>query len=109
MNYGKYKYELSKKTKLSRKSSHVSHIKEIKMRSEISEHDYNFKIRHAIEFIKRRDKVKFTLVFRGREILHKEIGEKVLKRIVEDLQDIAVMETGIRKEGNNLTMIMISK
>ena len=79
------------------------------MRSEISEHDYNFKIRHAIEFIKRRDKVKFTLVFRGREILHKEIGEKVLKRIVEDMKDIAVMETIIRKEGNNLTMIMVSK
>ena len=109
MDYGKYKYEISKKTKLAHKHRRVSHVKEIKMRSEISDNDFNFKIKHAIEFIKRRDKVKFTLVFRGREILHKEIGENVLKRIVEALQDIAAVESEIRKEGNNLTMIMIPK
>lgn len=109
MNYGKYKYEISKKTKLTHKGRHVSHVKEIKMRPEISEHDFNFKIKHAIEFIKRGDKVKFTLVFRGREILHKDIGEDVLKRIVENLQDYASVESSIRSEGNNLTMIMVSK
>jgi len=109
MDYGKYKYEISKKAKLAHKHRRVSHVKEIKMRSEISDNDFNFKIKHAIEFIKRRDKVKFTLVFRGREILHKEIGENVLKRIVEALQDIAVVESEIRNEGNNLTMIMIPK
>ena len=109
MDYGKYKYEISKKAKLAHKHRRVSHVKEIKMRSEISDNDFNFKIKHAIAFIKRRDKVKFTLVFRGREILHKEIGENVLKRIVEALQDIAVVESEIRNEGNNLTMIMIPK
>jgi len=109
MDYGKYKYEISKKAKLAHKHCHVSHVKEIKMRSEISDHDFNFKIKHAIEFIKRGDKVKFTLVFRGREILHKEIGENVLKRIIEALQDVAVIESQIRNEGNNLTMIMIPK
>jgi len=109
MNYGKYKYEMSKKIKTARKGHHVSHVKEVKMRSEISEHDFNFKIKHAIEFLKRGDKVKFTLVFRGREILHKDIGQDVLKRVVETLQDYAVVESSIRSEGNNLTMIMVSK
>jgi len=109
MNYGKYKYEISKKAKKARKNRNIIHVKEIKMRSEISDHDFNFKVRHAEEFLKRGDKVKFTLVFRGREILHKEIGENVLNRIVESLQDIAAVETQIRKDGNNLTMIMVSK
>jgi len=109
MDYGKYRYENSKKTKQIRKKRHVFHIKEIKMRSEISDHDFNFKIRHAIEFLKRGDKVKFTLVFRGREILHKEIGEEVLKRIAETLVDIAVIESPVRSEGRNITMIMTTK
>ena len=109
MNYGKYKYEISKKTKSAHKGRHVSHVKEIKMRPEISEHDFNFKIKHAIEFLKRGDKVKFTLVFRGREILHKDIGEDVLRRIIEVLQDYAVLESSIRSEGRNLAMIMVSK
>jgi len=109
MDYGKYRYENSKKTKQTRKKRHVFHIKEIKMRSEISDHDFNFKIRHAIEFLKRGDKVKFTLVFRGREILHKEIGEEVLKRIAETLVDIAVIESPVRSEGRNITMIMTTK
>lgn len=109
MNYGKYKYEISKKAKKARKNRSIIHVKEIKMRPEISDHDFNFKLRHAEEFFKRGDKVKFTLVFRGREILHKEIGENVLNRIIEALQDSAVIESTIRKDGNNLTMIMVSK
>lgn len=109
MNYGKYKYEISKKSKKARKNRSIIHVKEIKMRPEISDHDFNFKLRHAEEFFKRGDKVKFSLVFRGREILHKEIGENVLNRIIETLQDIAVIESSIRKDGNNLTMIMVSK
>ena len=109
MNYGKYKYEIAKKQKLARKNRHVSHVKEIKMRSEISEHDYSFKLKHAIEFLKRGDKVKFTLVFRGREILHRDIGESVLKRIEEDLAEIANVEMRRKREGNNLAMIVVSK
>jgi translation initiation factor IF-3 len=109
MDYGKYKYELSKKIKQAHKKSRTFHVKEIKMRSEISEHDFNFKIKHAEEFFKRGDKVKFTLVFRGREIMHREHGEKVLARIVETLKDVATVETATRKEGHNLTMIMIPK
>ncbi|MFC1539127.1 translation initiation factor IF-3 [Candidatus Latescibacterota bacterium] len=109
MDYGKYKYEISKKVKLAHKKRRIFHVKEIKMRSEISEHDFNFKIKHAEEFFKRGDKVKFTLVFRGREIMHKEIGEKVLERIVESLKDVGSVESGIRKEGNNLSIIMVPK
>jgi len=109
MNYGKYKYEISQKAKKARKNRNIIRVKEIKMRSEISDHDFNFKIKHAVEFMKRGDKVKFTLVFRGREILHKEIGENVLNRVIETLQDIAVIESPVRSDGNNLTMIMVSK
>ena len=109
MDYGKYKYEISKKVKLSRKKGHVIHVKEIKMRSEISEHDFNFKIKHAEEFLKRGDKVKFTIVFRGREILHRDHGAEVLKKIVGVLKDIAVIETDTRFEGRNLMMVMTSK
>jgi translation initiation factor IF-3 len=109
MDYGKYKYEIAKKAKIARKNRHVIHVKEIKMRCEISDHDFNFKINHAIEFFKKKDKVKFTVVFRGREILHKDIGEKLLKRVLEKLKDVAVVESSIRSEGNNLIMIMIGK
>ncbi len=109
MNYGKYKYEISKKQKQARKNRHIAHVKEIKMRSEISEHDYAFKLKHAIEFLKRGDKVKFTLVFRGREILHKDMGENVLRRIEKDLEDVATVEMHRKREGNNLAMIMVGK
>lgn len=109
MNFGKYKYEISKKTKQAKKGRHVSHVKEIKMRSEISGHDYDFKIRHAMEFFQRGNKVKFTIVFRGREILHKENGEELLKRIIEDLTEHAVIESSMRSEGKNLTIIMSAK
>lgn len=109
MDYGKYRYEISRKTKQARKKRHIIRVKEIKMRSEISDHDFEFKMRHAIEFLQRGDKVKFTLVFKGRESLHREMGEEVLNRIIERLKDNAVMEAGIRNEGRNLTMVMASK
>ncbi len=106
MDYGKFKYELSKKERTAKKNRHVIHVKEIKMRSEISEHDFDFKLKHAVEFLGRGDKVKFTLVFRGREVLHKDIGEAVLKRVAQSLEDRAVVEADIRHEGRNLMMIM---
>lgn len=109
MDYGKYRYELTKRAKVARKKRHIIHVKEVKMRPEISIHDFNFKINHAIEFIKRGDKVKFTLVFRGRQILHKDHGEAVLRRVVETLKDIAVVETDIHNEGRNLSMLISKK
>ena len=109
MDYGKYRYEIARRAKIARKKRHVVHIKEIKMRPEISDHDFAFKIRHAREFIKNRDKVKFTVFFRGREILHKDHGENLLKRVAGSLEDIAVIETNIHLEGRNLTMLMAGK
>ncbi|MFC1692445.1 translation initiation factor IF-3 [Candidatus Latescibacterota bacterium] len=109
MDYGKYRYEITKRAKLTRKNRHIIHVKEIKMRCEISDHDFNFKINHAKEFFKRKDKVKFTIVFRGREILHKDHGKALLDRIIETLQDIAAIESEIRSEGRNLTMTMTAK
>ena len=109
MDYGKYRYEIARRTKIARKKGHVVLIKEIKMMPEISVHDFNFKVRHAIEFIKHKDKVKFTVFFRGREILHKDHGEKLLDRVALALENIAVIETSIHMEGRNLTMLMTGK
>ena len=109
MDYGKFKYEISKKERTAKKNRHVIHVKEIKMRSEISEHDFDFKLKHAIEFLEKGDKVKFTLVFRGREVLHKDIGEAVLKRVAQSLDERASVEAPIRSEGRNLTMVMAPK
>lgn len=109
MNFGKYKYEISKKAKNARKNRHVTQVKEIKMRSEISEHDFEFKLKHAEEFLSRGDKVKFTIVFRGREILHMDHGNELLKRIADQLLDKATIEATARREGNNLTMFFVGK
>jgi len=109
MDYGKYRYEITKRAKVARKNRHVTHIKEIKMRPEISDHDFNFKVKHAEEFFGRGDKVKFTLIFRGREILHKDHGRAVLERAKIALQEIATVETDIRQEGRNLSMLLTGK
>jgi len=109
MDYGKFRYELAKKERLAKKNRHVIHVKEIKLRSEISDHDFDFKMCHAIDFIEHGDKVKFTLVFRGREALHRDIGEAVLKRVAQFLENKAVTESDIRSEGRNLIMIMAPK
>lgn len=109
MDYGKFRYEITKRSKMARKNRHVIHIKEIKMRPEISDHDFNFKIKHAEEFIKRGDKVKFTLIFRGREVLHKDHGKAVLLRVIESIKDVAVVETNIHSEGRNFSMLMTGK
>ena len=109
MDYGKYRYEITKRAKMARKKRHIVQIKEIKMRPEISEHDFDFKIKHAREFLERGDKVKFTLVFRGREILHKDHGKTVLVRAIETLADVATVETDIHSEGRNLSMLVNPK
>ena len=106
MDYGKYKYEQSKKARESRKKQHVTHLKEIKLRPKIEEHDLEFKLRHAEKFLNNRDKVKFTVIFRGREMEHIELGMKLLDRIVERFSDIAVVEKEAVQIGKNITMIL---
>jgi translation initiation factor IF-3 len=106
MDFGKYKYELKKKLKQSKKKQHVIHVKEIKFRPKTEEHDYQFKKRHAEEFLGKNDKVKFTVIFRGRELSHKELGERILTRIKEELSDIGVVEKDVSFEGRIMTLIM---
>jgi len=109
LDYGKYKYEISKKEKDSKKKQHIIIVKEIRMRPRTEDHDFEFKIRHARKFLEQKNKVKFTVQFRGREMAYKEFGEQLLARVVVDLDDIAKVETEKKFEGRFLTMTMIAK
>src|SRR5262245_9489457 len=99
MDSGKFKSEQNLRAPKAKQQQHHTQLKEIKMRPKIDDHDYCFKIRHARDFITERDKVKFTITFRGREMAHTEIGHQLVKRILEDLQDIALIEVPPRQEG----------
>lgn len=106
MDYGKYKYEQSKKARESKKKQHVTRLKEIKLRPEIEEHDLEFKMKHAEQFLNNRDKVKFTVIFRGREMQHMDIGFKLLQKIVERFSEIANIEKEPVQIGRNIIMIL---
>ncbi|HUU27222.1 MAG TPA: translation initiation factor IF-3, partial [archaeon] len=101
MDYGKYKYRENKKAKEAKKKQHVIQMKELKLRSKINEHDLQFKLRHVRKFLEKHSKVKLTMVFRGREVVHKELGEQVLQRIYDEVSDIAGQEGQIKMEGRN--------
>jgi translation initiation factor IF-3 len=109
LDYGKYKYEQSKRAKIARKKHHFMHLKEVKLRPKIEEHDFQFKLNHARKFLESGSKVKFTVYFRGREITHKEFGIKLLDRMAEELQDVATIERPTKLEGRNMVMTMIPK
>ncbi len=109
MDYGKFKYEQNRRARKARKKQHVMHLKEIKMRPKIDEHDYGFKMDHARQFLADRDKVKFTVTFRGREMAHPEHGHKLIQRIIAELVEVAGVETPARAEGRMLTMVMMPK
>ncbi|MCX7918517.1 MAG: translation initiation factor IF-3 [bacterium] len=105
MDYGKYKFEKAKREKEARKKQKTIKVKEIKMGPNISEHDYQFKLRHAREFITEGDKVRVAIVYHGRQITHQEIGQKVMTRFIEDIKDLAIPEQTPRMEGKELTAI----
>jgi translation initiation factor IF-3 len=109
MDYGKFKYEESKQARKARKNQHVMTIKEIKLRPKIDEHDYNFKVNHAREFLTHRDKVKFTVMFRGREMVHMELGKRILDNAVKELADIGLVEVPAKVEGRTMTLYMVPK
>jgi translation initiation factor IF-3 len=109
MDYGKFKYEQSKRERVTRKKQHVMHLKEVKLRPKIEEHDFQTKMHHARTFLEERDKVKLTLTFRGREIAHPERGRKVMDRAIAELADIASAEAMVRSEGKMLTVTMLPK
>jgi len=92
MDYPKYKYEQAKKQREARKKQHVIHVKELKLKPNIEEHDYQVKLNHLRRFLKRGDKTKLTVVFRGREVQHMERGGVVLERIMKEVADIGEVE-----------------
>jgi translation initiation factor IF-3 len=109
LDYGKYRYEISKKEKDSKKKQHVIVLKEIRLRPRTEDHDLEFKIKHARKFLEQKNKVKFTVMFRGREMAYKEFGEKLLDKVVEKLEDVAKIEMDKKFEGRSLTMTFVNK
>jgi translation initiation factor IF-3 len=109
MDYGRYQYEQSKRLRKQRQKAHQSQLKEVKMSPKIEEHDFQTKVRHAREFLEERDKVKFSVRFRGREIMHMEFGEALLRRVMEELREVAVVESPPRREGYLLTLVVSPK
>jgi len=106
LDYGKFKYEVQKKKAEARKKQKIIEIKEIKLRPNIDEHDYDVKMRSVKKFIGEGDKVKVTLRFRGREMAHQELGAKVLERVREDTDEIAKVESFPRLEGRQMVMVI---
>ena len=106
LDFGKYKYELQKKAAEARKKQKTSEVKEIKVRPNIEDHDYNVKLKAAKKFIGNEDKVKVTLRFRGREMAHKELAAKLLDRIRDDLAELSKVEFAPKMEGRQMIMIL---
>ena len=106
MDMGKYKYDLQKKTNLAKKKQKTVLLKEIKLRPGTDVHDYNFKIKNAKKFLTKKDKVKFTVKFKGREMQHIELGRTLMKRIIEDTKDVGKIETHPKFEGRQMIMII---
>lgn len=107
MDYGKFKYEKSKKQKEAKKKQHVSHLKEIKMHPKIEDHDYDFKMDHARKFLFRGDRVKATVVFRGREIAHLDFGRELLQRFEAGIIDLCTVEFSTKMEGRNMISMFV--
>ena len=106
MDYGKFKYEEQRKAREARKKQHHVQIKEVKMRPGIEDHDFDFKTRHARRFLEEGNKVKLTMMFRGRQMAHPEIGRQVLDRVSEMLSDVAKVEASPTMEARAMTMVL---
>jgi len=109
MDYGKFKYEEARKARLARKKQHQIQVKEVKFRPGIEAHDFEFKVRHAYKFLEEGNKVKVTMMFRGRQMAHPELGREVLMRVAEALQTVAKLETAPMMEARTMTMILAPK
>jgi translation initiation factor IF-3 len=106
MDYGKFKYDEKKRAAQAKKKQFIVQVKEVKLRPKTDDHDYDFKVRNVRRFLEEGNKAKLTLMFRGREIVHKDIGQKVLMRVVDDLKDLAIVEQTARMEGRQMFMIL---
>ena len=109
IDYSKYKYEQEKREKEARKKQKVVHIKEIRLGPKIGEHDYQFKLRNLEDFLKRGDKVKITMMFKGREMTHMDLGRKLLDRLSSDISSVGEIEEQPRLEGRFINMVIRAK
>jgi len=109
MDYGKFKFEQSKREKEARKKQKVISVKEVKMRPNIEEHDFKVKARNARKFLTSGDKVKLTIMFRGRQITHPELGERLAIKLAEELSDVSTIEKAPKVEGKNMVAIFVPK
>ena len=106
IDMGKYKYEAQKKASKAKKKQKRSELKEIKLRPVTETHDYNFKIKHAQKFLSKGDKVKFTIRFKGRELMHSNLGSDLMNRIKEDMKSVGKVEMEPKFEGKQMTMVI---
>lgn len=106
MDYAKFLYEQQKREKLQKRQQSSQQMKELRFTARIASHDFNFKARHAREFLLEGNKVKATVFFRGREILHQNVGEELLQKLIDELQDISRVDTPIKLEGKKLSVIL---
>jgi translation initiation factor IF-3 len=106
MNYGRYKYEQEQRRKESRRKATNVVVKEMKFRPKIDEHDYVTKMKHVERFLAEGSKVKLTIMFRGREVFHPELGLRILERVADQVSDIATVESAPRQDGRNMTMVL---
>jgi translation initiation factor IF-3 len=109
MDYGKFRYEQQKKEKEARKNQKVVELKEVRFSATIDEHDYQTKLRNVVKFLNEQDKVKCTVRFRGREITHASIGQKVLERVAKETEELSSMERRPKLEGRSMIMILAPK
>ncbi|MBT9140073.1 MAG: Translation initiation factor IF-3 [Dehalococcoidia bacterium] len=109
MDFGKYKFEQSKREKESRKNQKIITVKEVKVRPNIEDNDFNVKLRNARRFLEAGDKVKATVMFRGREVTHPEMGQKLLLRMAKEVEDLGNVERVPKVEGRNMIMILMPK
>jgi translation initiation factor IF-3 len=106
MDYGKFRYEEQRRAREARKKQHTLQVKEVKYRPGIEDHDYRFKIRHVRRFLEEGDKVKVTMMFRGRQLAHPELGLGVLERVFGDVEDVGKIESQPIREGRTMIMIL---
>lgn len=109
MDYGKYRYQMSKKAQEARRRQTIIHIKEVKLRPKTEEHDFQFKLRHIRRFLQEGNKAKVNIVFRGREITHSELGRDMLGKVAKGIEDIGVIEQPPKLEGKSMTMVIAPK
>lgn len=109
MDFGRYRYEQQKRDKEAKKKQKVITIKEVKLRPNIEDHDFNVKLKNALRFLEEGNKVKVTIMFRGRELSHQDLGRNVLLKVAAELKDLVTIERDAKLEGKNMIMILAPK